>query len=159
MSHTKTNHPMVEQTDQDLSSHPSQGRTKQPVNPEVKPEKPKRRFTAAYKLRILEEVDRCHEPGAIGAILRREGIDSSYLSEWRQARERGALSALSQPKGRKKSMSPESRQIQEMEREISQLKTKLAQAESIIDVQKKSPRSLASRRLPIQPTRRIDDSS
>ena len=60
-------------------------------NPEVT-EKPKRQhYPAEYKLRILEEADRCASPGEIGALLRREGIYSSLLSQWRKQREEGAL--------------------------------------------------------------------
>mgnify|MGYP002065136290 CR=1 FL=1 len=55
-------------------------------DPEVVPMAERRRFTAEEKLRILEEADACTEPGEIGALVRREGIYSSYLSRWRRAR-------------------------------------------------------------------------
>ena len=59
------------------------------------PQRPqRRRFSAEYKLSILEAVDRCSEPGEIGALLRREGIYSSLLSKWREQRRLGALGAL-----------------------------------------------------------------
>ena len=61
---------------------------------EVVPMAERRRFGAGEKLRILEEAEACTEPGEIGALLRREGIYSSYLSRWRQARDRGQLTAL-----------------------------------------------------------------
>jgi hypothetical protein len=51
----------------------------------------RRRFTAAYKRRVLQEADRCEQPGAIGALLRREGLYSSHLTAWRAARARGEL--------------------------------------------------------------------
>jgi transposase-like protein len=57
-----------------------------------------RRFSAKEKLRILEEADACTEPGEIGALLRREGIYSLYLSRWRRARDRGQLDGLSKKK-------------------------------------------------------------
>src|SRR5437867_13438038 len=49
----------------------------------------RRRFTAEYKRRIVREADRCTKPGEIGALLRREGLDSSHLVTWRAARDRG----------------------------------------------------------------------
>ena len=64
------------------------GQTERPDS-EVKT--PYRRFSAKEKLRILEEADACTEPGEIGALIRREGIYSSYLSRWREARERGEV--------------------------------------------------------------------
>ena len=71
-------------------------------DPEV-PEKAQRRhYTAEYKLRVLEEADRCREPGEVGALLRREGLYSSLLSTWRRQRDEGSLSALEPRKrGRK----------------------------------------------------------
>ena len=110
---------------------------REPVDPEV-PAKPRRRpFTAAYKLRVLEEVDEA-APGEIGIILRREGLYSSRLTEWRRARESGALSALSKKRGRKaKERNPLDRKVRELEREVTQLREKLRKAEVIIDVQGK----------------------
>ena len=61
-------------------------------NPEVNPQR--RRFSAEEKLRILAEADACTERGEIGALIRREGIHSSYLSRWRRARDRGELNGL-----------------------------------------------------------------
>ena len=54
-------------------------------DPEVVPVAERRQFNAAYKLRILKEADQCTEPGELGALLRREGLYSSYLSRWRRA--------------------------------------------------------------------------
>ena len=106
-------------------------------NPEVLPQAQRRRFTAEYKLRIVEEADRCTEPGQIGALLRREGLYSSHLGEWRRMRERWQLEALSPKKrGRK----PEDRtnvELSKLRRENERLHAKLEQAEIIIDVQKK----------------------
>jgi transposase len=65
-------------------------------------EGPKRRcFSAEYKLRVLREADACTRPGEVGALLRREGLYSSLLSEWRKQRDAGSLQALSRPRGRK----------------------------------------------------------
>jgi len=109
------------------------------VHPEV-PEKPvRRRFDAAYKLRILEEADRCSQPGQLGHLLRREGLYSSHLSTWRQQREQGILSALtSKRRGRKaKPKNPLAAEVAKLQRENRRLKDQLRQAELVIDVQKK----------------------
>ena len=60
-------------------------------DPEVVAKPTRRRFTAAYKLRILEETDGCSEPGEVGRIVRREGLYSSHLTAWRKARRAGSL--------------------------------------------------------------------
>ena len=57
--------------------------------------KPRRRFTAAYKLRVLTKADQCAEPGQIGALLRKEALYSSHLTTWRRQREEGTLQGLS----------------------------------------------------------------
>ena len=59
------------------------------VKPEVSEKPIRRRFTAEYKARILEEVDRCTQPGQIGELLRREGLYSSHLTSWRRQRDEG----------------------------------------------------------------------
>jgi len=96
-------------------------------------------MTAEYKLRILEEADRCQESGEVGALLRREGLYSSLLSTWRQQREEGSLSGLEPKKrGRKtKPKSPLTKRLAELERENRKLRERLEQAETIIEVQKK----------------------
>jgi transposase-like protein len=99
----------------------------------------RRRFTAEEKLRILEEADACSEPGEIGALLRREGIYSSYLSKWRQARDRGQLTGLGgQPRGPKPATDAAlAREVTRLRRENERLQARLGQAEAIIEVQKK----------------------
>jgi transposase-like protein len=67
---------------------------KEMPDPEVVPIARRQRFTASEKLRILEEAEACTEPGEIGALVRREGIYSSYQSRWRRAQDRGQLTAL-----------------------------------------------------------------
>jgi transposase-like protein len=98
----------------------------------------RRRFTAKYKLAILREAERC-EPGQIGALLRREGLYSSHLTKWRQQREAGALAALGPRKrGRKaKVRDPQAQRLAQLQRENERLRRRLAQAETIIEVQKK----------------------
>ena len=66
---------------------------------EVRERPTRRRFPAACKLAILDELDRSTEPGAKGAILRREGLYSSHVTEWRRLRALGGLEALGRPRG------------------------------------------------------------
>lgn len=106
-------------------------------NPEVLPRAQRRRFTAEYKLRIVEEADRCTEPGQIGALLRREGLYSSHLCEWRRMRERWQLEALSPQKRGRKRQDPTHAELTKLRRENERLRAQLEQAEIIIDVQKK----------------------
>ena len=78
----------------------------------------RRRFTAAEKLRVLSEADRCTKPGELGALLRREGLYSSHLATWRTARRRGELAGLA-PRARgpkAKPIDPRDRKIAELER-------------------------------------------
>src|SRR5438874_2245923 len=70
-------------------------------DPELVEPPVRRRFSAEYKLRVLREADACTKPGEVGALLRREGLYSSLLTEWRRAREVGALAALERPWGRR----------------------------------------------------------
>ena len=69
-------------------------------DPDVVPKAKRRRFSAEYKLRILREADACSEPGEIGSLLRREGLYSSHLSNWRRQRQSGTLAGL-KPKKRR----------------------------------------------------------
>ena len=104
----------------------------------------RRRFSGEYKRRILEQADRCSEPGEIGALLRREGLYSSHLGKWRAQRKQGVLSGLAPRKrGRKPAeRSAESVLVEKLERDNVRLRAKLEQAELIIDVQKKVSRLL-----------------
>ena len=76
------------------------GKTVPMPDPEVRERPLRRTFTAAYKLRIVEEANAATEPGAVGALLRREGLYSSHLVEWRRLYRAGALSGLARPRGR-----------------------------------------------------------
>ena len=104
------------------------------------PERPdRRRFTAEYKLRILQEADRCTRSGELGALLRREGLYSSHLANWRQLRDEGVLTGLT-PKRRGRKAAPDVPLVAENERltrENQRLTGKLRQAETIIEIQKK----------------------
>jgi transposase-like protein len=84
-------------------------------DPEVVPKAKRRKFSAEYKLRILDESDNCTEPGQIGALLRREGLYSSHLSTWRRQREQGLLEALSSKKRGRKGKD-------ELERELTRVR-------------------------------------
>jgi transposase len=110
-----------------------------PPDPEVVPVAMRRRFTAQEKLRILEEANQCSEPGAIGALLRREGIYSSYLSRWRRAQERGQLQALSAKNRGPKPANDKAlvEEVDQLRQEKERLQGRLAQAEAIIEIQKK----------------------
>ena len=96
-----------------------------PADPEVVDRPLRRRFSPSYKLRIVEEADRCTEPGEVGQLLRREGLYSSHLTTWRKAAHSGSLKALSKKRGRKP------------ERRNARLENELRKAHLIIDVQGK----------------------
>jgi len=101
--------------------------------------RPRRRtYTAEYKRRILKEADANTAPGAIGALLRREGLYSSLLVEWRRARGRGELTALAPKKrGRKPTPGdPRDQQIRELERQLAQMTGRAERAEILVDAQK-----------------------
>ena len=105
-------------------------------DPQVVPKAERRKFSAEYKLRILAEADECTERGAIGALLRREGLYSSNLDKWRKQRERGVLDGL---RGQKRGRKPDPQAVENarLVRENEQLRSRLERAEHIIDVQKK----------------------
>ncbi len=95
----------------------------------------RRRFSAEYKLDVLAEIDAA-EPGGIGAILRREGLYSSHLVDWRRARDRGALEALARPSGRPRP-NPLAKEVDRLTRQNTRLERRLVTAERIIEIQSK----------------------
>lgn len=101
----------------------------------------RRQFTAEYKQRILREADQAlasGEPGALGALLRREGLYSSHLTSWRGARDRGELAGLEPKKrGRKASRNPLASEVARLERQVARLEGDLEKARIVISVQKK----------------------
>jgi transposase len=99
----------------------------------------RRRFTAEYKRKVLQEADACTESGQIGALLRREGLYSSHLVTWRHARERGELEGLTPKKRGPKAQEPNplAKELAAKEREIARLKAENAKLQIICDVQKK----------------------
>lgn len=100
--------------------------------------KPKRRtFSNTYKLRILEEAEQCTEPGQIGALLRREGLYSSHLTDWRRQRRQGRLNGHQQ-----QAQPQDSAQLLALRAENERLQGQLAQAELLISAQKKLSQAL-----------------
>jgi len=106
---------------------------------EVEAKAKRRRFTAEDKRRILREADRCTTPGAIGALLRREGLYSSSLSSWRKARDRGEVEGLTPRKRGPKAEPPDPRdkRLAEQAREIDKWRKRAERAEALVEVQKK----------------------
>lgn len=106
---------------------------------EVRAKAQRRRFSTAYKKRILAEVDACKERGDVGALLRREGLYSSHIAAWREAEARGELaSAESKKRGPKpKAVDPSAKRAEQLERRVAQLEKKLEQAVALIEIQKK----------------------
>lgn len=101
--------------------------------------KPRRRtYTAEYKRRILKEADACTKPGAVGALLRREGLYTSHLVVWRRARGRGELAALTPKKRGRKAIpvDPRNRKIADLERQLAEMTGRAQRAEALVDAQK-----------------------
>src|SRR5271156_3409412 len=109
------------------------------ASPELSDRPRRRTFTAKDKLRILADIDRAAETRGIGAILRREGLYSSTLSEWRRQRDAGAFSALVPGKRGPKTTEPNplSAEVAALQRNNARLTQRLARAEAVIDIQKK----------------------
>jgi transposase len=108
-------------------------------NPEVVADAKRRTFALEYKMRILAEADAAKDqPGAVGALLRREGLYSSHLTTWRKEREAGVRRALTpKTRGPKPKLDPQQEQIRRLRRENEKLTEALRKAELIIEVQKK----------------------
>lgn len=105
---------------------------------EVTAKRRRRTYTAEYKRRILAECEAVRETGGIGAILRREGLYSSNLVEWRRARDRGELGGATKRRGPKAEVKDaRDKRIAELEREVARLEKRAKRAEAIVDLQKK----------------------
>jgi transposase len=104
-------------------------------DPEVTEKAVRRKFTAAFKLRILKEAEACTKQGQLGALLRREGLYYSNLTRWRRQVNQGLIPKKRGPLPQRPD--PNVRRIAELERENAKLTHKLKQAALIIDVQKK----------------------
>jgi transposase-like protein len=121
---------------------------------EVEARAKRRTFSAEYKLRIVQQADECREPGAVGELLRREGLYSSHLAEWRKQRDEGGLTALGKKRGRKAKPAPDASatEVARLRKENAVLQAKLEQAELIISIQKK-----VSKLLGVKPPTESDD--
>lgn len=104
-------------------------------DPEVPARSERRRFTAEYRLRILTEADACKKPGDLGALLRREGLYSSLLTNWRRQRHQGALRDM---RGRRRGPAPRpvDPRVKQLEAENRRLQRQLQRAETIITLKK-----------------------
>lgn len=112
---------------------------------EVRPKTVRRTFSAEYKAGILAEAQAASGKGAIGALLRREGLYSSHLVDWREAAERGVLEGMSKKRG--PSPAPRDKRddtIAELERALALQKARTERAEKIIAIQKKVAELLAT---------------
>ena len=114
-----------------------------PPDPEVPERAHRRRFTAAYKLQILAEADACSAPGQLGALLRREGLYSSHLSEWRRLRAQGTLAALAPHQRGRPAAMVNTAELTHLRQENERLTRQLAAAEAVIEIQKKVSALLA----------------
>jgi transposase len=110
------------------------GRMDQVPDPQV-PERPRppRQYPAAYKLRILAEYERLGKAGK-GALLRREGLDTSLISEWRKQRDKGALQALQHRRGRPP-VDPLQRELARLQADNARLRDQLARQAKVLEVQ------------------------
>lgn len=116
-------------------------------DPEVPAIRPRRRFTQAYKQRIVHEAAGCAGSGEIGALLRREGLYSSHLANWRKQ-----LAAAPKRRGRKPTDAALAAQVEanrKLQVKYRGLERRLARAEAIIDIQKKVSELLG---IPLSPT-------
>jgi transposase len=113
---------------------PHTGGMDQAPDPEVRERpRPPRTYPAAYKLRILEEYEQLDKAGK-GALLRREGLSTSLISEWRKQRDKGALAALQQRRGRPPT-DPLARENARLERDNARLRDQVARQAKVIEVQ------------------------
>lgn len=94
-----------------------------------------RRYSAAYKAQVLDEYERLDKAGK-GALLRREGLYTSLISEWRKQRDRGAMTELAKPSGRPTN-DPRDREVARLRRRLAQLESELDKKNKVIEVQGK----------------------
>jgi transposase len=132
-----------------IDKHQGNGQVNLTVpDPEVVVKAQRRRFTAEYKHRVLQEAEACTQRGEVGALLRREGLYSSHLTTWRHQRQRGELQGLT-PAKRGRKADPLAAENARLQRETERLKAQLARAELIIDVQKKVSQLLGLSEIPL----------
>lgn len=102
----------------------------------------RRRFTSAYKLAVLNEYEQLTDPGAKGALLRREGLYSSHIVEWRRARDAGAIEGLTTKVRRSKHVA-EHKEIERLRRRNEPLEDQLAKHKQALEIQGKASELLA----------------
>ena len=129
---------MTTTTDHSLDAHAQSGAADDLTGPD--PEVPERargprRYSASYKAQILEEYERL-DKASKGALLRRKGLYTSLISEWRKQRDRGALQALAKPAGRRPA-DPRDQQVARLRKENQRLASELDKARKVIEVQGK----------------------
>ena len=103
-------------------------------DPELVAQAKRRRFTAKYKLEILEKADACTRPGEVGELLRCEGLYTSHLTYWRKQRKDGALKELGQSRGRKPADSRDA-QIASLTRRAERAEVELAKMKRVVEIQ------------------------
>ena len=110
---------------------PRAGRARPTPDPEVVAKPKRRQFTAEYRLRVLEEADRCTQPGEVGRLLRREGLYSSHLTAWRKARRKGSLRELAAKKRGAKpaERNPLDAKVRALEAQVARLEHELHTAQ------------------------------
>ncbi len=121
----------------ELKDRADPGRSSPPT--EVKPKATRRRFSAKYKKRILDDAAACTARGELGALLRREGLDSSHLTKWRRQEKQGALAGLA-PKKRgptPRTVDPRDKQLAETEKALRKMTRRAERAEALVALQKK----------------------
>ena len=104
---------------------------------EVSPKGKRRLYTNEYKRKILEEAAACSEAGQVGALLRREGLYSSHLANWRQARAQGALDTPAKRGPKPRTPDERDQAIAVLEREVRRQKARADRAEAMVALQKK----------------------
>jgi transposase len=130
--------PGLEAPDRSGGASSPEGAARAVPDPEVAAKPKRRRFTADYKRSMVEQAEAGQDAGAIGSLLRREGLYSSHLSTWRRQARQGELAALTPKKrGRKITVSPLLEENRKLIATNARLQKRLENAELIIDVQKK----------------------
>jgi transposase-like protein len=120
-------------------------------DPEVVAVAKRRSFTREYKMRIVEEADRCKQPGEVGMLLRRERLHSTHLAAWRKLRQEAARKAPGAKRGRKPvAVNPLAVEVARLSRENARLELRNRKLEGLIDLQKKASELLGIE-LPARP--------
>lgn len=116
-----------------------------PPETQVEPRAKRRVFSIQYKRGIVEQADAATMPGEVGALLRREGLYSSHLTDWRKEQKRGNLEGygrlrrgpIAQDKPLPKACDEQQRRIEQLERENQKLRLRTVKAEALVEFQKK----------------------